>query len=104
MPIYEYACQSCGHNLEALQKISDAPLSDCPACGRPELQKLISAAGFVLKGGGWYVTDFRDKGKKSGGADSAPGKESAKESTKETKSADSASAPSCGAGACPACD
>lgn len=95
MPIYEYACQSCGHSLEALQKISDAPLSDCPACGRPELQKLVSAAGFVLKGGGWYVTDFRDKGKKSGGTDSAPAKGD-KDST--------AAAPSCGAGACPACD
>lgn len=95
MPIYEYACQSCGHSLEALQKISDAPLSECPACGRPELRKQVSAAGFVLKGGGWYATDFKDKGKKSGGADST---------STETKSAETAAAPSCGAGACPACD
>lgn len=64
MPIYEYACKSCGHQMEALQKISDAPLSDCPECGDAGLEKQISAAGFVLKGGGWYVTDFREKGKK----------------------------------------
>jgi putative FmdB family regulatory protein len=96
MPIYEYACRSCGHNLEALQKISDAPLSECPACGRAELQKLVSAAGFVLKGGGWYVTDFRDKGKKSGGSTDA--------ASTDSKSADSAAAPACGAGACPSCD
>jgi putative FmdB family regulatory protein len=63
MPIYEYQCEACGHRLEILQKISDEPLSDCPACGRPSLHKLISAAGFRLKGGGWYVTDFKDSGK-----------------------------------------
>ncbi|BBL71453.1 FmdB family zinc ribbon protein [Methylogaea oryzae] len=59
MPIYEYQCKACGHQLEALQKISDAPLTDCPACNKPELSKLISAAGFRLKGGGWYETDFK---------------------------------------------
>jgi putative FmdB family regulatory protein len=64
MPIYEYQCEACGHRLEALQKISEEPLSDCPACGQPSLQKLISAAGFRLKGGGWYATDFKDSGKK----------------------------------------
>lgn len=89
MPIYEYACQSCGHELEQLQKLSDAPLVDCPECGRPELRRLISASGFVLKGSGWYATDFRDKGKK----------------TDSGSSGDSgSSAASCGAGACPACD
>lgn len=82
MPIYEYACKSCGHQLEALQKLSDAPLTDCPECGGAGLEKQISAAGFVLKGSGWYVTDFRDKGKKkepagkddkpAGGATPAP--------------------------------
>jgi len=64
MPIYEYRCESCGHELEAMQKISDAPLTDCPACGQPALKKLISAAGFRLKGGGWYETDFKKSGDK----------------------------------------
>jgi putative FmdB family regulatory protein len=64
MPIYEYRCQSCGHELEAMQKMSEAALTDCPDCGKPELKKLISAAGFQLKGTGWYATDFKDKGKK----------------------------------------
>ncbi|HEV2220525.1 MAG TPA: zinc ribbon domain-containing protein [Casimicrobiaceae bacterium] len=64
MPIYEYRCASCGHELEALQKLSDAPLTECPACHKPELQKLVSAAGFQLKGSGWYVTDFRNSGGK----------------------------------------
>lgn len=65
MPIYEYQCQSCGHLHEALQKVSDAPLVDCPACGAPQLRKKISAAGFRLKGGGWYETDFKTGGKKN---------------------------------------
>ncbi len=65
MPFYEYQCQSCGAVHEALQKISDAPLTDCPACGKPELKKLISAAGFRLKGGGWYETDFKSSNKRN---------------------------------------
>ena len=65
MPIYEYRCQACGHELEALQKMSDDPLMDCPACGKAELSKLISAAGFRLKGGGWYETDFKSGKKKN---------------------------------------
>ena len=65
MPIYEYRCQACGHELEKLQKISDAPLTDCPACGKPALSKLISAAGFRLAGGGWYETDFKKDGKRN---------------------------------------
>jgi putative FmdB family regulatory protein len=59
MPIYEYKCESCGHELEAIQKFSDAALTDCPSCGKAALKKLISAAGFQLKGSGWYATDFR---------------------------------------------
>jgi putative FmdB family regulatory protein len=59
MPIYEYRCSGCGHETEVLQKMSDAPLTDCPSCGKSALTKLISAAGFQLKGSGWYVTDFR---------------------------------------------
>lgn len=65
MPFYEYQCQSCNHELEALQKISDAPLVDCPACNQASLQKKISAAGFRLKGGGWYETDFKSGSKKN---------------------------------------
>jgi putative FmdB family regulatory protein len=65
MPFYEYRCDACGYELEALQKLSDAPLSGCPACGRPALKKLISAAGFRLKGGGWYETDFKGGNKKN---------------------------------------
>ena len=61
MPIYEYECQACGHRLEKLQKISDAPLTDCPVCGEPGLRKLVSAVAFRLKGGGWYETDFKDE-------------------------------------------
>lgn len=65
MPIYEYQCKACGHTLETIQKLSDEPLKDCPACGTPQLSKLVSAAGFRLKGGGWYETDFKtDKDKK----------------------------------------
>ena len=64
MPIYEYQCEGCGHQLEALQKMSDAPLTDCPKCQQPNLKKLVSASGFQLKGSGWYVTDF--KGSKGG--------------------------------------
>ena len=63
MPIYEYECRSCGHKLESVQKMSDEPLVNCPECQQPGLQKLISAAGFQLKGTGWYATDFKHKGK-----------------------------------------
>lgn len=74
MPIYEYQCKSCGHELEAIQKLSDDPLKECPACGDLELIKLISAAGFRLKGGGWYETDFKsgkDKKKNLAGGESS---------------------------------
>lgn len=65
MPIYEYECQSCGHHLEAIQKMSDAPLKDCPRCAQATLKKRISAAGFRLSGGGWYETDFKTGSKKN---------------------------------------
>ena len=64
MPIYEYRCSACGHKLEALQKLSDAPLVACPSCSRQTLEKQLSAAGFQLKGSGWYVTDFKGSGSK----------------------------------------
>jgi|SRR5699024_2548855 len=59
MPIYEYRCEACGHELELLQKMADEPLLQCPSCGQEQLRKLISAVGFRLKGGGWYETDFK---------------------------------------------
>lgn len=65
MPIYEYECEACGNRLEAIQKLSDAPLTECPSCGEPRLKKLISAAGFRLSGGGWYETDFKSGGKRN---------------------------------------
>ena len=65
MPIYEYQCAECGELTEALQKLSDAPLTDCPACGKPGLKKKVSAAAFRLKGSGWYETDFKTGTKKN---------------------------------------
>lgn len=68
MPIYAYRCEHCGFQKDALQKVSDPPLVDCPSCGQPKLAKQLTAAGFALKGSGWYVTDFRDSGKKAASA------------------------------------
>jgi putative FmdB family regulatory protein len=74
MPIYAYRCASCGFEQDVLQKVTEDPLTDCPACGKPTLAKQVTAAGFQLKGSGWYVTDFRDSGKKPAeGATSVPG-------------------------------
>ena len=69
MPIYAYKCESCGHAKDVLQKISDAPLTQCPACGAATFNKQLTAAGFQLKGSGWYATDF--KGSAGGGAATA---------------------------------
>ena len=69
MPIYEYRCSACGFQKEFLRKISDAPLTTCPECGKESLNKLLTAAGFQLKGSGWYATDF-----KGGAKPSAPAK------------------------------
>jgi len=63
MPIYEYKCAACGHQEEHLQKVSEKPLSKCPACGKKKYRKQLSAAGFQLKGSGWYATDFKSSGK-----------------------------------------
>lgn len=60
MPIYAYKCTACGQQKDALQKVSDAPLTDCPSCGAPALTKQVTAAGFQLKGNGWYATDFKN--------------------------------------------
>jgi len=65
MPIYEYQCEACQHQMEAIQKMSDEPLKTCPECGKDSLKKQISAAAFRLKGGGWYETDFKSGSKKN---------------------------------------
>ena len=90
MPIYEYQCQACGNEHEALQKMSADPLVECPACNKPELKKKISAAGFRLKGSGWYETDFKGGGKKNAS-------ESSKSKTTPTTEKTGGS---CGGGGC----
>jgi len=82
MPIYEYLCNSCGAEKEHLQKINDAPIAVCPVCGSSNYVKRISAAGFQLKGSGWYVTDFKDKKTKQ-----TESKTAAKESTQSAATA-----------------
>jgi putative FmdB family regulatory protein len=72
MPIYAYRCAACGHAKDVLRKLSDAPLTDCPACGAPRFEKQVTAAGFQLKGSGWYVTDFREGAKKADKAADKP--------------------------------
>ncbi|WP_338911082.1 zinc ribbon domain-containing protein [Mycetohabitans rhizoxinica] len=91
MPIYAYRCESCGFEKDVLQKLSDAPLSQCPKCGRETLRKQVTAAGFQLKGSGWYVTDFRG-GNPGGHNKSGGGEGDAKAApvAKETGSADGA--------------
>jgi len=85
MPIYEYECTACGYTLEKLQKVSDEPLLECPQCKQPTLQKLVSAAGFRLKGGGWYETDFKTGSKKnvSGGSGDSTKSDSKKSSASD---------------------
>jgi len=105
MPIYEYRCSSCGHELEALQRLADAPLTECPACHAAALVKQVSAAGFQLKGSGWYVTDFRggaggkstesgDKAKPDAKPEAKPESGSKGEATSATKSDAKSSEPS----------
>ncbi len=101
MPIYEYECEACGHTLEAIQKLSDAPLKDCPNCHKSALKKLISAAGFRLKGGGWYETDFKTGNKKnvsasdtkSGSGSSSASTQSGTQSSSKTSSKTSTTTP-----------
>ncbi len=103
MPIYAYKCSSCGHAKDVLQKLSDAPLSVCPACGAASFSKQVTAAGFQLKGSGWYVTDFRDNKKKESttpdaGKSSEPGAATAGDAakpaaTEAAKPAESGSTP-----------
>jgi putative FmdB family regulatory protein len=89
MPIYEYRCNACGHKLESLQRLSDAPLVTCPACGKDALAKQLSAAGFQLKGSGWYATDFKNSGSKPPAKDAA--KDAAKPDAKGDAPAEAAS-------------
>lgn len=101
MPIYEYRCAACGHTLDALQKMADDPLKDCPACEKPSLKRLMSAPSFRLKGGGWYETDFKsDKEKKRnlvGGAEAASdGKSKSAESSTTAEAPKSADKPKAG--------
>ena len=87
MPIYEYRCQECGFQDEYLQKVSEPPMTVCPSCGKASFRKLLSAAGFQLKGSGWYATDFKGSGKPAKSVDKAGDKPDAKgESTGEQKS------------------
>ena len=85
MPIYTYKCTSCGFAQDEMQKMSDALLTDCPSCGKADYAKQVTAAGFALKGTGWYATDFKDSGSKPAAKPEA-------------------AAPACGTGACPACN
>jgi len=76
MPIYQYQCEQCGHQLEALQKMSDDKLVDCPKCNQPALKKQVTAAAFKLKGTGWYETDFKNSGSKPASDKKTPASES----------------------------
>ncbi len=94
MPIYEYQCTECGYQTEVLQKISDDPLRDCPRCGKPAMKKMVTAAAFRLKGGGWYETDFKS-GKKKNVHDSGEAAKTDSQSPGK-KPADTASKPAGG--------
>ena len=98
MPLYEYRCSSCGHQQEFLQKVSDSPLTQCTACGQQAFTKMLTAAGFQLKGSGWYATDFKGKG----AAPAAKADSKAEGSASDSGKAES-SGHACGSGACPSC-
>lgn len=98
MPIYEYECNACGHRQEAIQKISDDPLVNCPACEKPELKKLLSAPAFRLKGGGWYETDFKGGKQKNVVKDDSASQSSSASQTSKKES--SGSSGGCGSGNC----
>ncbi|HEV3426756.1 MAG TPA: FmdB family zinc ribbon protein [Paraburkholderia sp.] len=92
MPIYAYRCESCGFDKDCLQKISDAPLTQCPSCGADAFRKQVTAAGFQLKGSGWYVTDFRGGNNGASGAATTAKADSASTSEASKPAADSAPA------------
>lgn len=100
MPIYAYRCDACGHAKDVLQKMSDAPLTDCPACNAPAFKKQLTAAGFQLKGSGWYVTDFRGGSGGTSATSTASGDAAAAASAASdsgTASAGAAASGGCGA-------
>ena len=97
MPIYAYKCGSCGHAKDVLQKIADAPLTDCPACGKPTFSKQLTAAGFQLKGSGWYATDFKGG---SGGTSAPAATPSGDTSAAVAPAASSDSSSTAAAGGC----
>lgn len=109
MPIYAYRCSSCGHGADVMQKLSEAPLTVCSACGEPTFSKQITAAGFQLKGSGWYATDFKN-GSKAAKKDTTSGDKATETKTtentettaeKKTDSSDTKpAAPACGNGGC----
>ena len=99
MPIYAYKCESCGHARDVLQKISDAPLTDCPACGKATFSKQLTAAGFQLKGSGWYATDFRGGSSSAGAATGAAAASEPVSGATDT----AAAGPAAGCGASCAC-
>jgi putative FmdB family regulatory protein len=117
MPIYEYRCSACGYQNDYLQKLSEPPLTDCPECGKSTFSKQVTAAGFQLKGTGWYATDFKNNGTskssakkdgeaaKSGEGSSKASEGGGKSSSESSTGADSGSSSSAasGAGAAPAC-
>lgn len=85
MPIYAYKCAECGHQMDVIRKVSDPPLTDCPNCGKPALVKQVTAAGFQLKGAGWYVTDFRDQGSGKKKDTAKPDEKTATDQSTESK-------------------
>lgn len=86
MPIYEYRCEACGHQEEFLQKVSEPPLTECPICHKPTFNKMLSAAGFQLKGSGWYATDFKNKGSSKPAEKKAEAKSDGKSTDAKTES------------------
>jgi putative FmdB family regulatory protein len=102
MPIYAYKCDACGHAKDVLQKISDAPLTDCPVCGAPKFNKQLTAPGFQLKGTGWYATDFKGGGTAGAAAPAAAATADAVASPAPAAGGDSTPSTAASAGACAA--
>jgi len=99
MPIYEYRCEACGNEIEVLQKVSEAPLKTCPKCAGESLVKLISAAGFQLKGSGWYATDFKGTGGAKKSDEAKPETKAEAKAESKTESSSSSGGGCCG-GSC----
>ena len=99
MPIYAYRCSACGHAKDVLQKLSDAPLTECPACGQAAFSKQVTAAGFQLKGSGWYATDFKSSGGATSTASAPAGASSEPAAPAASEAPESAAPASCG-GSC----